>query len=82
MGIDDWGGIDYSYDSDDAVSDGPVQLPPPNTVELHWQRRQLQELPTDFDQLTALQRLKLSRASACAEWRCCCGPWTVELGER
>ena len=94
MGIEDWGsyiqtpdGGGYytnpdDKDSDDAVSDGPVQLPPPNTVKLQWQRRQLQELPTDFGQLTALQTLNLSRTSACAEWRCCCGFWTVELGER
>ena len=43
---------------------------------------QLTALPESFGQLTALKELKLSRASACAEWRCCCGPWTVELGER
>ena len=43
---------------------------------------QLTALPESFVQLTALQTLNLSRASACAEWRCCCGPWTVELGER
>ena len=43
---------------------------------------QLTALPESFGQLTALQTLQLSRASACAEWRCCCGPWTVELGER
>ena len=43
---------------------------------------QLRALPESFGQLTALQKLTLSRASACAEWRCCCGPWTVELGER
>ena len=42
---------------------------------------QLTALPESFGQLTALQELKLSRASACAEWRCCCGPWTVEVGE-
>ena len=43
---------------------------------------QLTALPASFGQLTALQKLDLSRASACAEWRCCCGPWTVELGGR
>ena len=43
---------------------------------------QLTALPDSFGQLTALQELDLSRASACAEWRCCCGPWTVEVGER
>ena len=43
---------------------------------------QLTALPESFGQLTALQGLYLSRASACAEWRCCCGPWTVEVGER
>ena len=43
---------------------------------------QLAALPESFGQLTALETLYLSRASACAEWRCCCGPWTVELGER
>ena len=42
----------------------------------------LTALPESFGQLTALQTLKLSLASACTEWRCCCGPWTVELGER
>ena len=43
---------------------------------------QLTALPESFGQLTALRELKLSRASACAEWRCCSGFWTVELGER
>ena len=44
---------------------------------------QLTALPESIGQLTALQTLKLSRASACAEWRCCCcGFWTVEVGER
>ena len=42
----------------------------------------LTALPESFGQLTALRELKLSRASACAEWRCCSGFWTVELGER
>ena len=42
----------------------------------------LTALPASIGQLTALEKLELSRASACAEWRCCCGPWTVELGER
>ncbi len=42
----------------------------------------LTALPESIGQLTALKELDLSRASACAEWRCCCGPWTVELGER
>ena len=79
MPDDDWG---ISYDSDDAVSDGPVQLPPPNTVELNWRKRRLEKLPRDFGQLTALQTLDLSRASACAEWCCFCGPCRVELGER
>ena len=31
----------------------------------------LTALPESIGQLTALQTLKLSRASACAEWRCC-----------
>ena len=48
---------------------------------LRW-RNQLTALPESFGQLTALQTLRLSRASACAEWRCCSGFWTVELGER
>ena len=43
---------------------------------------QLTALPESFGQLTALQTLNLSRASACAEWRCCCGLRTIELGER
>ena len=43
---------------------------------------QLTALPESIGQLTALQKLWLSRASACAEWRCCCGMWTVELSER
>ena len=43
---------------------------------------QLTALPASLGQLTALQKLLLSLASACTEWRCCCGPWTVELGER
>ena len=43
---------------------------------------QLTALPESIGQLTALQKLWLSRASACAELRCCCGPWTVEVGER
>ena len=43
---------------------------------------QLTTLPESIGQLTALQELHLSRASACAELRCCCGPWTVEVGER
>ena len=42
----------------------------------------LTALPESFGQLTALRKLYLSRASACAEWHCCCGPWTVELGEQ
>ena len=87
MGIDDWGGIgdyidDYLNSSSSSEDAGAVQLPPPNTVELDWQRRRLQKLPNDFGQLTALQKLNLSRASACAEWRCCCGLRTIELGER
>ena len=45
-------------------------------------RNQLTALPESIGQLTALKELYLSRASACAEWRCCCGPWTVELGDR
>ena len=32
---------------------------------------QLTALPESFGQLTALQKLRLSRASACAEPRCC-----------
>ena len=43
---------------------------------------QLTTLPESIGKLTALQKLMLSRASACAELRCCCGPWTVEVGER
>ena len=43
---------------------------------------QLTALPESFGQLTALQKLHLSRASAFAWWRCICGPWTIELGER
>ena len=43
---------------------------------------QLTTLPESIGKLTALQELNLSRASACAELRCCCGPWTVEVGER
>ena len=82
MGIDDWGSYTYTKGDSSDEDEGPVQLPPPNTVELDWQRRRLQKLPNDFGQLTALQKLNLSRASACSEWRCCCGPWTVELGER
>ena len=39
-------------------------------------------LPESFGQLAALQVLYLSRASACAECRCICGPWTVEHGKR
>ena len=46
------------------------------------QYNKLTALPESFGQLTALRELKLSRASACAEWRCCCGFWTVELGVR
>ena len=46
------------------------------------QDNKLTALPESFGQLTALQTLELSRASACAELRCCCGPWTVEEGER
>ena len=66
--------------SEDA---GAVELPPPNTVVLDWHNRRLRELPNDFGQLTALETVHLARASACAEWRCCCcGPWGVELGER
>ena len=42
----------------------------------------LTALPESFGQLTALEKLDLSRASACAGWRGCCGPWTVALGER
>ena len=38
----------------------------------------LTALPESFGQLTALQKLKLSRTSACAECRCICGPWTVD----
>ena len=34
------------------------------------ERNQLTALPESFGQLTALQWLYLSRASACAEWRC------------
>ncbi len=45
-------------------------------------QNELKELPESIGQLTALQELDLSRASACAGWRCCCGPWTVELVER
>ncbi len=45
-------------------------------------RNQLTALPESFGQLAALQELGLSRASACAECRCICGPWTVEQGER
>ena len=41
---------------------------------------QLTALLDSFGQLAALQNLNLSRASACAECRCICGPWTVELG--
>ena len=36
----------------------------------------LTALPESFGQLTALQTLKLSRASACAEWRC--RLWSVD----
>ena len=43
---------------------------------------ELTALPESFGQLTTLQTLFLSRASACAECRCICGPWTVEQGER
>ena len=43
---------------------------------------ELTALPESFGQLTALEVLYMSRASACAEWRCCSGFWTVELGER
>ena len=39
-------------------------------------------LPESFGQLTALKEVELSRASACTEWRRCCGSLTVELGER
>ena len=47
------------------------------------QSDKLKALPESFGQLTTLRTLNLSRASACAEWRCCCcGPWTVELVER
>ena len=42
----------------------------------------LTALPESFGQLTALETLELSRASACAGWRCCCGPLAVELGEQ
>ena len=42
----------------------------------------LTALPESFGQLTALQTLDLSRASAFAWYRCSFGPWTVELGER
>ena len=43
---------------------------------------QLTVLPESIGQLTALELLSLSRASACAKLRCYCGPWTVEVGER
>ena len=46
------------------------------------QKNKLTALPESFGQLTALQTVYLSRASACAELRCCCGPLTVEVGER
>ena len=46
------------------------------------QDNQLTALPESFGQLTALETLWLSRASVCAEWRCCCGPWTVEVRVR
>ena len=42
----------------------------------------LTALPESFGQLTALKELYLSRASACAGWRCCYGPRTVALGDR
>ena len=43
----------------------------------------LTALPESFGQLTALQRLDLSRASACAEWRFAVADRrTVALGER
>ena len=63
----------------------PARLHARASGGLHSARRswnKLTALPESFGQLTALQHLRLSRASACAEWRCCCGPWTVELGER
>ena len=43
---------------------------------------QLTVLPESIGQLTALEVLSLSQASACAKLRCCCGPWTVEVVER
>ena len=46
------------------------------------QENELTALPESFGQLAALKKLFLSRASVCAEWRCCCGPWRVEVGER
>ena len=51
-------------------------------LQLDWSHRGLTKLPENIGQQTALQKLNLSRASACAELRCCCGPWTVEVGER
>ncbi len=46
-------------------------------------KNQLTALPESFGQLTALQSLELSRASACAEWRFAVADRrTVEVGER
>ena len=66
----------------DLTADIVSELSTPDTQELDFSGRGLQKLIALPAQLAELQKLNLSRASACAECRCICGPWTVEQGER